>query len=249
MKRVHWFVLMLCLVLSPVFQSCDDDEGYSIGQFTVPLWATVRVENGSFYFDSDLWGTLLPFNTGSYVPVDGQRVLASFSPLYDDYQGYDHAVQIYQLWNVLTKQVDTLTAETDEEFGNDPVTIYQGDITISGGYMNIIFLQNLPAKEKHRISLVRPEDDAELYGEDGYVHLELRYNDYDDVTGYGAWGLVSYNLSSLNITDETKGIKLKLNSSVNGEVEVAFDFASSNEEYSESQLKEKDMDFSKMQLK
>lgn len=177
------------------------------------------------------------------------RVLASFSPLYDDYQGYDHAVQIYQLWNVLTKQVDTLTAETDEEFGNDPVTIYQGDITISGGYMNIIFLQNLPAKEKHRISLVRPEDDAELYGEDGYVHLELRYNDYDDVTGYGAWGLVSYNLSSLNITDETKGIKLKLNSSVNGEVEVAFDFASSNEEYSESQLKEKDMDFSKMQLK
>lgn len=198
---------------------------------------------------SDLWGTLLPFNTGSYVPVDGQRVLASFSPLYDDYQGYDHAVQIYQLWNVLTKQVDTLTAETDEEFGNDPVTIYQGDITISGGYMNIIFLQNLPAKEKHRISLVRPEDDAELYGEDGYVHLELRYNDYDDVTGYGAWGLVSYNLSSLNITDETKGIKLKLNSSVNGEVEVAFDFASSNEEYSESQLKEKDMDFSKMQLK
>lgn len=92
-------------------------------------------------------------------------------------------------------------------------------------------------------------DLAELYGEDGYVHLELRYNDYDDVTGYGAWGLVSYNLSSLNITDETKGIKLKLNSSVNGEVEVAFDFASSNEEYSESQLKEKDMDFSKMQLK
>ena len=106
----------------------------------------------------------------------------------DNYEGYDHAVKILGIQNVLTKQVETLTPETDEEFGNDPVTIYQGDISISGGYMNIIFLQNLPAKEKHRISLVRPQDDAELYGEDGYVHLELRYNDYD---GDGLWQLGS----------------------------------------------------------
>ena len=159
----------------------------------------------------------------------------------------------------MTKQVETLTPETDEEFGNDPVTIYQGDISISGGYMNIIFLQNLPAKdakEKHRISLVRPQDDAELYGEDGYVHLELRYNDYDDVTGYGNWGAVSYNLSSLNFTDATKGIKLKLNSSVNGDVEVAFDFVSSDDEgegdegegSSEKGL-QRNVDLSKVQLK
>lgn len=150
---------------------------------------------------------------------------------------------------MLTKQVETLTPETDEDFGNDPVTIYQGDITISGGYMNIIFVQNLPAKEKHRISLVRPQDDAELYGDDGYVHLELRYNDYDDVTGYGAWGIVSYNLSSLNITDATKGIKLKLNSSVNGEVEVAFDFASSDSSDLASSKLKQNIDLSQVQLK
>ena len=40
----------------PVLQSCDDDEGYSIGDFTPPLWATVQaigagtdVECGSVY--------------------------------------------------------------------------------------------------------------------------------------------------------------------------------------------------------
>ena len=115
--------------------------------------------------------------------------------------------------------------------------------------MNIIFVQNLPAKEKHRISLVRPQDDAELYGDDGYVHLELRYNDYDDVTGYGAWGIVSYNLSSLNITDATKGIKLKLNSSVNGEVEVAFDFASSDSSDLASSKLKQNIDLSQVQLK
>lgn len=186
---------------------------------------------------------------GWYTPVDGQRVITYFNPLWDDFEGYDHAVKILGIQNVLTKQVETLTPETDEDFGNDPVTIYQGDITISGGYMNIIFVQNLPAKEKHRISLVRPQDDAELYGDDGYVHLELRYNDYDDVTGYGAWGIVSYNLSSLNITDATKGIKLKLNSSVNGEVEVAFDFASSDSDDLASSKLKQNIDLSQVQLK
>ena len=94
--------------------------------------------------------------------------------------------------------------------------------------------------------MVRPQDDAELYGEDGYVHLELRYNDYDDVTGIGYPGIVSYNLNSLNITEETKGIKLTLNSAVNGEVEVAFDFM--EVDHSQSKLTS-DMDFSQMQLK
>ena len=98
---------------------------------------------------------------------------------------------------------------------------------------------------------MRPQDDFELYGEDGYVHLELRYNDYDDVTGYGNWGAVSYNLNSLNFSDTTKGIKLKLNSSVNGEVEVAFDFVSSGNEGEGSSEKglQRNVDLLKVQLK
>ena len=40
------------------------------------------------------------------------------------------------------------------------------------------------------ISLVRPQEDDALYGEDGYVHLELRYNDYDDLTGRRSPGAV-----------------------------------------------------------
>ena len=152
MKRIHWFVMLLCLAMMPALQSCSDDDGYSVGDFTPPLWATVRVTGATYYLDCDVWGTLCPVNTdlGWYVPVDGQRVITYFNPLWDDYAGYDHAVKILGIQNVLTKQVETLTPENEEEFGNDPVTIYQGDITISGGYMNIIFVQNLPAKEKHR---------------------------------------------------------------------------------------------------
>lgn len=247
MKKLHWLFMAICLAVMPAFQSCDDNDGYSLGDFTPPLWATVRVTGNAFYLDCDVWGTLWPVNTnlGWYDAVDGQRVVTMFNPLWDNYEGFDHAVKLLNLQNVLTKEVETLTPENEEELGNDPVLIYKGDISISGGYMNIFFVQNLPSKTKHRISLVRPEDDDTLYAGDGYIHLELRYNDYDDLTGRRAYGAVSYNLSSLNLTPETKGIKLKLNSEENGEVEVTFDLksAASNVE------KVKDPDLSKMQLK
>lgn len=240
--------MAICLAVMPVLQSCSDDDGYSIGDFTPPLWATVRVTGNAFYLDSDVWGTLWPVNTDLewYEAVDGQRVLTVVNPLWDNYEGYDHAVKLLRLQNVLTKGIDTLTPETEEELGNDPVVIYQGDITISGGYMNIFFVQNLPSKNKHRISLVRPQADEELYGEDGYIHLELRYNDFDDVTNRQAYGAVSYNLNSLDITDETKGIKLKLNSQKNGEVEVTLDLKSSDADNVKSRS---DADLSGMQLK
>lgn len=236
-----------CLALTSVLQSCDDNDGYSVGDFTPPLWATIRTTGNAFYLDCDVWGTLWPVNTNmaGYRPTDGQRVITVFNPLWDNYEGYDHAVKILDLQEVLTKQVEQLTAENEEELGNDPVVIDKRDLSVSGGYMNIIFLQNLPAKTKHRISLVRPMAEEDLYGEDGYVHLELRYNNYDDLTGRRWYGAVSYDLSSLDITSETKGIKLKLNSEVNGEVEAVLDFKTSGDDNTE---KLQTLDLSNMQL-
>lgn len=254
MKKLHGLLLMMCLAVLPVLQSCDDkDDGYSIGDFSYPNWATVRVEGNAFYLDSDTWGTLWPINTnlGWYQPVDGQRVVTVFNPIYDNFQGYDHAVKILNLWHALTKGVEPLTAENEEEYGNDPVYIYKGDISISGGYLNIIFQQNLPkdSDTKHRISLVQRaqptlNDDAAGGEDDGYIYLELRYNDYDNLSGMRVPGLVSYNLKELDL-ESAKGIKLKLNSEVNGEVIITF------EKQSEGNNTEKasGLDFSKMQLK
>ena len=247
MKRLHWLFFMMCLAVLPALQSCDDlDDGYSIGDFSYPNWSTVRVKGNTFYLESDTWGTLWPINTnmGWYQPVDGQRIITIFNPIYDNYEGYDHAVKIEKIWHALTKSVEPLTSENDEEYGNDPVFIYKGDITISGGYMNIIFMQNLPKNSgtKHRISLVQRAEDAEVPlaeegNDDGYI------NDYDDLSGVRAPGLVSFNLKELNITSETKGIKLKLNSEVNDEVEITF------EKQSDNSAKVSNLDFSKMQLK
>ena len=247
MRKLHWLFMAICLAVMPVLQSCDDDDdGFSVGDFTPPLWATVRVTGNAFYLDCDVWGKLWPTNVnlGGYEPADGQRVLTVFNPLVKEYGDFDYAVNILRLQEVLTKEVEELTPENDSEFGNDPVFIHKGDIGISGGYMNIIFLQNLPSDTKHRISLVRPQNDAELYAEDGYIHLELRYNTYDDLTGLRVYGAVSYNLNSLDITSETKGIKLKLNSEVNDEVELTFDL----KEPGDNTENVENLDLSKMML-
>jgi hypothetical protein len=95
MRKLHWLFMAVCLAVMPVLHSCDDDEGYSIGDFTPPLWATVRVTGNAFYLDCDVWGTLWPVNTDLwwYEPVDGKRVITMFNPLSDEFDGYDHAVK------------------------------------------------------------------------------------------------------------------------------------------------------------
>lgn len=223
MKKFNLIALALLLALLPGLQSCDDNDSYSLGDFAAD-WATVRVTGGDTYaLMADNWGSLWPAATSipGYRPVDGQRVLTFFNPLSDNTDGYDHFVKVEWIRNILTKQVEELVPENEEEYGNDPVLIYKGNMWIDGGYLNIIFRQNLPAKEKHRVSLVRVPsliDDRE----DGYIRLELRYNTYGDITDYWRDGAVSFNLNSLEL-EGMKGIKLKLNSIENGEVEVTFD--------------------------
>ena len=40
--------MAMCLAVLPFLQSCDDSDGYSIGDFSYPNWATVRVTGNSF---------------------------------------------------------------------------------------------------------------------------------------------------------------------------------------------------------
>ena len=56
--------------------------------------------------------------------MDGQRLAVLFNPLYDNFDNYDLAVKVENVFPILTKQVETLTAENEEEIGNDPVTIF-----------------------------------------------------------------------------------------------------------------------------
>ena len=195
--------------------------------------------------NGDRWGQIWPATTDYfwYSPIDGQRVILYFNPLYDNYpEGYDCSVKVLNIKEILTKPIEELTAENEEAFGNDPVDIFEGNMWISGGYLNIIFNQNMPSKMKHLVSLVKNTTITPV--QDGYIHLEYRYNTYADTTGYWRNGAVSFNLKSLKITSETKGIKVKINSAKNGEKEVSFDLKETPSPVGLSQ-----MDFSQMEIK
>ncbi|WP_294629609.1 NigD-like protein [uncultured Bacteroides sp.] len=231
MKKIKWFLGVLVLALVPMLQSCDDNDGYSIGDFSWD-WATVRTTGGGgYYLEGDRWGVIDPVTTSIpwYKPVAGERVVAFFNPLYDVENGVQ--VKMEGIQNVLTKEVEEMkTEEEAEEFGNDPIVIYQGDMWLGGKYLNIIFRQDRPRAEKHRISLVQDlieveEPTSVRVGEDGYVHLELRYNTYGDKTGIFGWGRVSYNLEKFFPAPEDswvapKGFKITINSEEHGEGRV-----------------------------
>lgn len=104
MKKIKLLWMAMLTLMLPALQSCDDNDGYSLGDIAVD-WATVRVVGGDTYsLNADRWGTLWPAATAIpfYKPIDGQRVITYFNPLYDNYEGYDHAVKVEHNYNVLT---------------------------------------------------------------------------------------------------------------------------------------------------
>ena len=228
MKKISSIIGVLLLILIiPVLQSCDnDDDGYSLGNFQVQM-ATVKVINGAnYYLVLDNNKTVWPGATAvpQFQAVDGQRVIANITLLGDQYGSYDYVAKINYLNNVLTKSVEELTETNETTFGNDPLRMRQ--IWLSASHLNVDFLMRMPSQKKHRISLVR-NTTAESPS-DGYMHLELRYNDQDDVTNYVARGLVSFYVGEWGKADELsnsiRGIKVKVNTAESGEKEYVFDF-------------------------
>ena len=67
MKKLHWLFMAICLAVMPALQSCDDNDGYSLGDFTPPLWATVRVTGNAFYFKLRCLGDALAGEYGHRV--------------------------------------------------------------------------------------------------------------------------------------------------------------------------------------
>ena len=233
MKKLNLCLIGMLLIAMPILQSCDDD-GYSLGDFVVRM-ATVRVISGyDYYLEIDNGETLYPAasDVSWYKPTSGQRVVANYTLLSDNYGGYDHAVKVNFLSNVLTKTVEDLTRENEAEIGNDPVDILENGMWIGGKYLNVDFRFDIPTQYRHRVSLVK--NTLVEWPNDGYIHLEYRYNNQDDLSGNWRRSMVSFYLGdyiSETAMKEYKGIKVKINSSVNGERELTYDFADpSNEE-------------------
>lgn len=244
MKKCNWmriwhrWVGALAMLAMVSLTACDDSDGYSVGDMAVD-WVTVRQKGLDVCeFQADRWGklwTAVPDGRLQHL-VNGQRLILTFNPLYDNYpEGYDCSIKVLDFRKILTKRIEELTAENEEEFGNDPLIIPKDGMWIGGNCLNVVFAQPLPVEKKHRISLVRRA--GSVVDAQGYLTLELRYNTFDDTTDRWMEAMVSYHLGSLLTVGEgpaLKGIRVKVNAPEEGQKEWVFDFQKADSEGSES---------------
>jgi hypothetical protein len=175
--------------------SCSKDSEYVYPTFT--SIATVENPDSTFGFrfitdNNDVMkvaSTYFP----NYRPKTGQRILANYSILSEGASGagYNHKVELNDVYQVLTKAVFKISSSTQDSIGNDAVEIR--NIWVGSHFLNVEFV--FAGYEKmHFINLV--SDASKIYT-DGKVHLEFRHNANSDYQQYSRWGLVSFDLNSI----------------------------------------------------
>jgi len=193
MKTVRCLLFSTGALLAALtFNSCSDDDTYSLGNRWLSIATARPLDDSSFYLTLDdstsLWpGAPLYIN---YQPERPQRVQINFTILGDAFQGFDHVVKLNQLDTILTKSIaENLGAQNDAVYGTDPVQITS--LWIGDGFLNVEFKAYMSGKVKHFVNLIRKETASDPY------RLEFRHNANNDKASYLRYGLVAFDLSSL----------------------------------------------------
>lgn len=185
-----------------IFAGCSNDDD-SYDRYWIDIATVENPQNSNEFFlrlddNTLLWTEESNFPT--YKPADGQRVIANYSIVSDKHATglYDYDVKLNDVYEVLTKGIFEISPETQDSIGND--SIYVSDIWVGSNYLNVEFVYQGFSKT-HFINLV--SDTAKTYTDDGKVHLEFRHNANNDLGLYDRWGIVSFDISSLqqNHTD------------------------------------------------
>lgn len=237
MKKNGLYSIFTGLLLILALQSCNTDDGYFPDTSTI-LMATVQKEVGTPYpyFKLDngktMWVSIPEVPFTDLIP--GQRVIGDFTIVEYNRDSFDYFVRLNNYSKVLTKQVINLTEYNRDSIGNSEILI--NSIWVGSYYLNVTFQINIPSIQKHLVNLVvnrlvAPEDD-------GYAHLEFRYNNQGDQAGSLVPGLVSFDLGGYGPSNTAyKGIKVKVNTIGDGEKDLIFN-------YSDTSGNEKELSYS-----
>ncbi len=203
-------------------QSCDDSS--SEPTYAALVTAVVPTE-GATSFKTDDQKTLHVGETllGALQLEDGDRAIIRFSYLKEEVQGYNYNIKLRGLSEILTKDIVDLTADNEDEIGNDKLLLLKDYCSLVKGYFNAQ-IQFPSGEEVPKVNLVvnkiTPVDDAD------YTVLELRLNNngVTTSTNYGS-GVVCFKLGDLDPTiTGKKGVKIRVNTINKDEVqEYTFD--------------------------
>lgn len=196
--------------------------------------ATVQKNDGAIYPYFVLDNGKTVWITASAVYYEnlpaGQRVIVNLTLLADEKEGFDYYARLNSYTSVLTKNVINLTEDNVDSIGNSKTTIT--DMWVGADYLNVEFWMVNPSKEKHLVNLV---DNRMIAADnDGYAHLEFRYNNMGDENGRQYRKIVSFDLADYGpVNKDLKGLKVKINSIKNGEKVLTFDFKDNGGESTE----------------
>ncbi|GHT29082.1 hypothetical protein AGMMS49574_04780 [Bacteroidia bacterium] len=208
MKKLKVYSLAMGMILSTLaFQSCLDDDGYSLDSSWISIATARPLSEKTFYLTLDdgtsLWPAA-PLNI-YYQPTKPQRVQMNYTLLGDHFQGYDYAIKLNRIDTVLTKQIsENLGAKNDSIYGTDPVEI--SAIWVGDGFLNVQFKAYYSGNFKHFVNLIRDTTDT-----DKPYKLEFRHNAFGDKSQRLSYGLVAFNLSEIDTQgkDVTLDVKVK----------------------------------------
>lgn len=225
MKYPFQFMLgaLLFWMEAAVFSACSDNESYPDGTITIKM-ATVEAkpQYDAPYFVLDngekLW---VVQSMVAYKDLkSGERVLGNYSFLETGESGFAYNVRLNEYMPVPVQEIIDLNPDNVDSIGNDKVKIR--NMWPSPEYLNVRFMLNFPDPQRPILNLVVnrmiPEAD------DGYAHLEIRYND-NGSNGQLVPGLVSFKLGSYAPdNNQLKGLKILVNTVGEGEKTCTFSY-------------------------
>ncbi|MCP4553360.1 MAG: hypothetical protein GY834_15260 [Bacteroidetes bacterium] len=129
---------------------------------------------------------------------DEDRVVVYYS-ITDKIDDASLNVNIFNIVDILTKDVLQLTESIQDSIGNDPIYINENNIWIANNHLNFDFIYH-GGYSIHYINLVKLFEDT--HTEDDKLILEFRHNANNDPSNVLMSGIVSFRLESLRIADE-----------------------------------------------
>lgn len=189
---------MLCLVgvvvlsLTSCLKEDDSDTVY------YDLGVVSDISNG-YTFLTDNKDTLYTSQSisSTYIALTkGMRVYITYTVLKNGTaaEGYTKKISIENIKEIRVKPIVVLNEVNRDTIGSDASVLL--GISIAGKYLNVDF--GFYGNNKiHYFNLVY---DAFRQDVDGYVVLEFRHKDNDDLMNYTSRGLISYDLSSFEWT-------------------------------------------------
>lgn len=210
--------------------SClNDNDGYPMDNKVLELVTVKYIDEQSNVYslltddNKKLW--IAASDIPSYKPKN-KRIVADYTILSDNLDGYDHYIKLNGLSEVLTKDIKLATTEELENMPNDPVKLYT--LTASGGFVNLLFGYYYGGKQ-HEINMVKIKDFS-TNGEagkntDNVIYLELRHNKNGDSESYEERTRACFDLTPYMTGQRgTLNLKIKVNEFATGIVEHSLEY-------------------------